>query len=106
MLDKKYSVLLAEDNKTNQLIVKSLLQQAGIELLTAGDGKEAVEMYQRHQESVDLCLSAGSHAAGAGMAKKKAKGEPVSCGCGCSGCPSASLCHVPVGQENKRDASY
>ncbi|HPU45080.1 MAG: FeoB-associated Cys-rich membrane protein [Clostridiaceae bacterium] len=38
----------------------------------------------------------------AGMAKKKAKGESVSCGCGCSGCPSASLCHVPVKQENDR----
>ncbi|NLU32747.1 MAG: transporter substrate-binding domain-containing protein [Clostridiaceae bacterium] len=56
MPEKRYIVLLAEDNKTNQLIVKSLLQQAGIELLIAGDGKEAVEMYQRHHDSVDLVL--------------------------------------------------
>jgi len=56
MTDRKYNVLLAEDNKTNQLIVKSLLQQAGIELMIAGDGREAVEMYRRHKDIIDLVL--------------------------------------------------
>ena len=37
----------------------------------------------------------------AGLARKKASGESISCGCGCSGCPSASLCHVPVDQDPK-----
>jgi two-component system sensor histidine kinase/response regulator len=40
--------LLAEDNKTNQLIAKSLLEQVGIEVIIANDGKEAVELYKEH----------------------------------------------------------
>jgi len=55
-LDKPYRVLLVEDNKTNQLIAKSLLQQVGIESIPAADGKEAVELYQQHQDSIDLIL--------------------------------------------------
>lgn len=55
-LDRPYHVLLAEDNKTNQLIAKSLLEQVGIELIIASDGKEAVEQYQEHRDSIDLIL--------------------------------------------------
>ncbi|MGI6629852.1 MAG: response regulator [Bacillota bacterium] len=55
-LEKPYHVLLAEDNKTNQLIVKSLLEQVGIESITANDGKEAVEQYQEHRDKIDLIL--------------------------------------------------
>ena len=55
-LDSPYCVLLAEDNKTNQFIARSLLEQAGIESIIANDGKEAVELYQEHRESIDLIL--------------------------------------------------
>jgi len=51
-----YCVLLAEDNKTNQLIAKSLLEQAGMKSIIANDGKEAVEIYQEHRDSIDLIL--------------------------------------------------
>ncbi|NMA65729.1 MAG: transporter substrate-binding domain-containing protein [Clostridiaceae bacterium] len=54
--DKTYHVLLAEDNKTNQFIVKTLLQQAGIEPVIANDGKEAVELYMEYKENIDLIL--------------------------------------------------
>lgn len=54
--EKIYNILLAEDNRTNQLIVKSLLEQTGAELLMAGDGKEAVQLYQQHQNNIDLVL--------------------------------------------------
>lgn len=54
--DAKYRVLLAEDNKTNQLIVSSLLQPLGIETIVAGDGKEAVELYKQNCEKIDLIL--------------------------------------------------
>jgi two-component system sensor histidine kinase/response regulator len=55
-LEKPHHVLLAEDNKTNQLIVKSLLEQMGIESIIASDGKEAVELYKEHKDSIDLIL--------------------------------------------------
>ena len=55
-LERTYHVLLAEDNKTNQLIAKSLLEQIGIETIIAGDGREAVEQYREHRDSIDLIL--------------------------------------------------
>jgi two-component system sensor histidine kinase/response regulator len=55
-LTKPYHVLLAEDNKTNQLIAGTLLKQVGIEAIIANDGKEAVEQYQEHKDSIDLIL--------------------------------------------------
>jgi len=54
--DKTYIVLLVEDNKTNQLIAKSLLQRVGIETIMANNGKEAVELYQQHKDNIDLIL--------------------------------------------------
>lgn len=53
---KPYIVLLVEDNKTNQFIAKSLLQQAGIESIMAADGKEAIDLYCQYNESIDLIL--------------------------------------------------
>jgi two-component system sensor histidine kinase/response regulator len=55
-LEKPYLVLLAEDNNTNQLIAKSLLEQVGIESIIANDGQEAVEQYKEHRDSIDLIL--------------------------------------------------
>jgi signal transduction histidine kinase/DNA-binding response OmpR family regulator/HPt (histidine-containing phosphotransfer) domain-containing protein len=37
-------ILVAEDNKTNQLVLKSMLKPANVELCFANDGVEAVEM--------------------------------------------------------------
>lgn len=55
-LDKDHTVLLVEDNKTNQLIAKSLLQRVGIKSIIANDGKEAVALYQQHKDGIDLIL--------------------------------------------------
>lgn len=49
-------VLLVEDNKTNQLIVKSLLRKAGIESIEANNGREAVELFLEHKDMIDLIL--------------------------------------------------
>ncbi|KAE9629370.1 response regulator [Parasedimentitalea maritima] len=38
-------VLLAEDNKTNQLVVRKMLKDAPVEICIAANGVEAVEMY-------------------------------------------------------------
>ena len=54
--DKKFSghVLVAEDSKTNQVLIELLLKQLGLEVTTAKDGVEAVEKAQQHQ--FDLIL--------------------------------------------------
>ena len=54
--DKKHSVLVVEDNKTNQLIAKSLLEQVGIESIQAAEGRSAVELYKQYKSKIDLIL--------------------------------------------------
>jgi len=54
--DKSYQVLLAEDNKTNQLIAMLLLEREGIKTIIANDGQEAVKKFIEHQDSLDLIL--------------------------------------------------
>ncbi|MDD4688645.1 MAG: transporter substrate-binding domain-containing protein [Eubacteriales bacterium] len=56
VMDKACSVLLVEDNTTNQLIAKSLLQQIGIDSIIASNGKEAVELYNQYKDKIDLIL--------------------------------------------------
>ncbi len=55
-LDEPRCVLVAEDNKTNQLIAKSLLDQIGAEVIIAEDGKEAVELFGQSRDRIDLIL--------------------------------------------------
>ena len=55
-LEKPYHVLLVEDNKTNQLIAKLLLEQVGIKSIIANDGKEAVDQFRKHKDIIDLIL--------------------------------------------------
>lgn len=43
---RKMRILAAEDNKTNQLVFRKMLKDFYIDLVFAGDGREAVEMYQ------------------------------------------------------------
>ena len=47
-------VLIAEDNKTNQLLLSMLLDDVGISYDMANDGKEAVEMYAQHHYDMVL----------------------------------------------------
>lgn len=54
--DRPHTVLVVEDNQTNQLIAKSLLQQVGIESILAVDGKEAVDRYHQYKDKIDLIL--------------------------------------------------
>ena len=50
------TVLLAEDNKTNQLIATSLLNKIGCETLIANNGQEALEIFTSYKESISLVL--------------------------------------------------
>ena len=54
--EEPHCVLVAEDNKTNQLIAKSLLEQVGLTVLIAGNGKIALETYDQNKEKIDLIL--------------------------------------------------
>jgi CheY-like chemotaxis protein len=46
LADQRLRVLAAEDNPTNQLVLKTLLGQAGIEITVVGDGAAAVEAWR------------------------------------------------------------
>ena len=55
-LDKNHSVLVVEDNKTNQVITESLLQKAGLTSIFANNGKAAIDIYKKHKNKIDLIL--------------------------------------------------
>lgn len=52
--DAGIRVLAAEDNPTNQLILRSLLEPLGLELLIVGDGRQAVEAFASSRFDVVL----------------------------------------------------
>jgi len=56
LFSESHCVLVAEDNKTNQIIAKSLLEQLGLEVLLAGNGKTAVELYGQNADKIELIL--------------------------------------------------
>jgi PAS domain S-box-containing protein len=52
--DGGLKVLVAEDNATNQKLLVELLKQRGDRIVLAGDGREAVEQFEREQFDVVL----------------------------------------------------
>jgi len=50
--DKTWRILVADDNRENLLLLKSLLESVGFFVLEAKNGKEAVEAFKK--ESIDL----------------------------------------------------
>lgn len=55
-LSRSYHILVVEDNKTNQFIAKSILEQAGFEVALADHGEEGVSYFINHQKKIDLIL--------------------------------------------------
>lgn len=51
---KAKSVLLVEDNPVNQTVATKILQRAGYEVVTAGDGQEAIDWFEKRR--FDLIL--------------------------------------------------
>jgi PAS domain S-box-containing protein len=49
-------VLLVEDNEINRQVAEELLSQAGIEVITANDGKEGLEMLAARSNDIDAVL--------------------------------------------------
>ncbi|MGV8938039.1 MAG: PAS-domain containing protein [Allorhizobium sp.] len=48
MSGRAYDVLVAEDNEVNQIVFSQILQSAGLTYLMTGDGRQAVDAWQRH----------------------------------------------------------
>ncbi|NCB74509.1 MAG: transporter substrate-binding domain-containing protein [Clostridia bacterium] len=51
-----YRVLIVEDNKTNQFISKTILEQAGFLISIAENGQEGYEKYSRDRNIIDVIL--------------------------------------------------
>ncbi len=51
-----YTLLLVEDNKTNQFIAKSILEQAGFVVIVTSNGEEGYRYFAAHQNEIDLIL--------------------------------------------------
>jgi two-component system, cell cycle sensor histidine kinase and response regulator CckA len=49
-------VLLADDNEILRALAATYLRQAGFEVLPAGDGREAVELFRREHPRIDLVI--------------------------------------------------
>ena len=52
----KYTILLVEDNKANQMFLGIVLKKLGIKYDIANDGIEAVELYKKNYKKYDLIL--------------------------------------------------
>ncbi len=56
MVDYPYHVLIVEDNKTNQFIAQTILEQAGFSASIAENGKEGYNFFLAHQHDLDAIL--------------------------------------------------
>lgn len=54
VLRARIEILVAEDNKTNQLLVKSMLKDTDCRLTFAGNGRDAVEKFQENRPDLVL----------------------------------------------------
>lgn len=53
-MSEKLKIVLAEDNSTLSLLLKFRLEKEGYELLIAADGKEAIELIEKHSPNLIL----------------------------------------------------
>ena len=51
---KALTILVAEDNATNQTIIRQLLERAGHRVLLAADGEEALDLYERQRPELAI----------------------------------------------------
>ena len=50
------TILLVDDEEEVLKVGKKFLKAMGYQVLTARDGKEAIEVHQKHKQSIDLVL--------------------------------------------------
>lgn len=52
----RYSVLVVEDNPTNQMVIKLILTRQGHQVFIASNGEEAIGFIERDSDSIDIIL--------------------------------------------------
>ncbi|MFA0014918.1 response regulator [Vibrio lentus] len=52
----RYSVLVVEDNPTNQMVIKLILTRQGHEVFIASNGEEAIGFIEKDSDSIDIIL--------------------------------------------------
>jgi two-component system, cell cycle sensor histidine kinase and response regulator CckA len=57
VLKKKDKVLVVEDEDTLRELLKSILEEGGLNVLTARDGVDAVEQFIAHKDEIGVVLS-------------------------------------------------
>ena len=65
MYEQRQCILIADDEERILRALKDLLGAKGFHVLTAGDGRIALELCDQYREQIDL-VSAGCHDAGIG----------------------------------------
>ncbi|HZR45130.1 MAG TPA: response regulator, partial [Candidatus Manganitrophaceae bacterium] len=50
------TILLVDDEEAIRLLGKMILEQKGYQVLTAGDGRETIEIFSRKKEEIDLVI--------------------------------------------------
>jgi signal transduction histidine kinase/DNA-binding response OmpR family regulator len=53
---KQYHVLLVEDNKTNQFIAQTVMEQAGFKVIIADNGEEGYRLFHENRDNLDVIL--------------------------------------------------
>ncbi len=53
-LNKKYTLLIVDDNAANQVVLKGMLSKLGYNVIVADDGQEAVDMFRAEQPDMIL----------------------------------------------------
>lgn len=53
---RKLHVLVAEDNETNQRVIKGILNRAGHEVQLVNDGQQALDVLESHGQAFDLII--------------------------------------------------
>lgn len=56
-MNKKVKVLLVEDEITLRDLLKTILEESGLNIITAADGVEAVEIFKAHKDEIGVVLS-------------------------------------------------
>lgn len=54
---KDLTVLIAEDNATLRNLISSIVSSLGVDVLTAENGQQALEIIQNHRNNIDLMLT-------------------------------------------------
>ncbi|HET8711717.1 MAG TPA: response regulator, partial [Spongiibacteraceae bacterium] len=55
-MQRSLTLLVVEDNITNQVVIQSMLEKLGHDGRVAANGKEAIEVYRAHHHEFDIVL--------------------------------------------------